>query len=172
MKIFRIFCFLCIFSFSSTFVFCEPAESHAENTETARWVKDLRRTEIITFGSLPFVGLWTTVGYGLAVHGTFHNPLNKSTSRYTQTEQKEIFAISAAVSIGLGLTDLAINLITRNLKKSRQDRMEKTIMVIPFSQQIKDFPPPQEPDDEEILREKDEKQKKEYLIGGLEDDVF
>ena len=168
MKFLRIFCFFCIFVFSSTFVFCQTAE----DSETSRWMKDLRRTEIITFGSLPFVGLWTTVGYGLAVHGTFHNPLNKSTSRYTQDEQKQIFALSAAISLGLGLTDLVINLISRNLKQSRQERMEKTIMVIPFSQQIKDFPPPEEQEDEENLWQTQEKQKKEYLIGGLEDAIF
>ena len=168
MKFLRIFCFCCIFVFSSTFVFCQTAE----DSETSLWMKDLRRTEIITFGSLPFVGLWTTVGYGLAVHGTFHNPLNKSTSRYTQDEQKQIFALSAAISLGLGLTDLAINLISRNLKQSRQEKMEKTIMVIPFSQQIKDFPPPEEQEDEENVWQTQEIQKKEYLIGGLEDAIF
>ena len=98
----RFLCLLAVLIFSSNFAF---AEKTSEQT-VPQWAKDLRRTEIITFGSLPFVTLWTTVGYGLAVHGTFHNPLNKSTTRYTQTEQKQIFAISAAAALALDLQTL------------------------------------------------------------------
>lgn len=162
-------CLLSLLIFSSNFAF---AEKTSEQT-VPQWSKDLRRTEIITFGSLPFVTLWTTVGYGLAVHGTFHNPLNKSTTRYTQTEQKQIFAISAAASVGLGLTDLAINLIMRNVKKSRQSKIEKTIRVIPFSEQMLEIQNPEHENFEEDFNfEREREHKKEYLIGGLENAIF
>lgn len=138
-----------------------------------QWSKDLRRTEVITFGSLPFVTLWTTVGYSLAVNGTPGNPLDKSSSNFSPDQQKKIMAIAVSASIGLGLTDLVINLITRKIKSDRQNKVEKTIRVIPYSQQLKDLPPETE-SLEENLKETSEQTSanEEYFVKGMENAVF
>ena len=134
-----------------------------------QWAKDVRRTEIITFGSLPFVTLWTTVGYSLAVYGEFHSPLDKSSSGFTTDDQKRIIGIAAATSLGLGLFDLAFTLISRKVraKKARSLRPDE-VTVIPLSQELKerqeqgedDLPPPQP----QIPQD--------YLQGGLESALF
>lgn len=122
-----------------------------------QWAKDMRRTEIIMFGSLPFVTLWTTVGYSLAVKGEFHSPLDKSSSGFTTGDQARIIGIAAATSIGLGLFDLAFTLISRKIKaKKRRNTNTDSVQVIPFSAEEPGMPqsPPA------------------YLQGGLESAVF
>ncbi|MBQ7158321.1 MAG: hypothetical protein IJS09_02705 [Treponema sp.] len=135
-----------------------------------QWAKDLRRTEIITFGSLPFVTLWTTVGYSLAVKGEFHSPLDKSSSGFDTDDQKAIIGIAAATSLGLGLLDLGITLISRRIKarKNRKQRPDE-VVIIPLSQEMKEWRERGEngepmPPEMQIPQE--------YLQGGLESAVF
>ncbi len=136
-----------------------------------QWIKDLRRTEIITFGSLPFVTLWTTVGYSLIAKGEFHSPLDKSSSGFDSGDQAAIIGIAAATSLGLGLIDLGITLIRRHAKekKNRRQRPDE-VEIIPLSQQMRkgqeqwrkngELPPPEV------------QLPQEYLQGGLESAVF
>jgi hypothetical protein len=108
--------------------------------EFPQWAHDLRRTEIVTFGSLPFVTLTATLGFGIgrwANGGQFPNPLSKNTSGYTQDEQLQILLISAGTSVVLGLTDLTINLIKRHTAKKNQSNTSGAIIVTP----INDSPP-------------------------------
>ena len=171
---------LCLFLtvlFIAQSAFCDTATSY-DDINFPQWTKDLRRTEIIAFGSLPFVTLWTTLGYSLAVKGSFHNPLDKSTSSFTQSEQKQIMAIAAATSIGLGLFDLTINLISRQVKNQKKKKIPKTIVVVPFSQEVREqipAPPKQEEfNEEEFTRDESLKmeESKPYLIKGMEDALF
>ena len=171
---------LCLFLtvlFIAQSAFCDTATSY-DDINFPQWTKDLRRTEIIAFGSLPFVTLWTTLGYSLAVKGSFHNPLDKSTSSFTQSAQKQIMAIAAATSIGLGLFDLTINLITRQVKNQKKKKIPKTIVVVPFSQEVREHipaPPKQEEfNEEEFTRDESPKmeESKTYLIKGMEDALF
>jgi len=137
-----------------------------------QWTKDLRRTEIIAFGSLPFVTLWTTVGYSLAVKGEFHSPLDKSSSGFTTDDQKAIIAIAAATSLGLGLLDLGITLIKRHirLKKSKAARPDE-VTIIPFSQEMKEWRERGRSKDGGPMPQ-DVQLPQEYLQGGLESAVF
>lgn len=173
MKFRKILALILVFLFSFSFLSADTATSY-DDINFPQWTKDLRRTEIITFGSLPFVTLWTTVGYSLIVKGSFHNPLDKSTSSFTENEQKKIMAISALTSIGFGLTDLAINLITRQIKTQKQRKVIKTITVIPLSEQIKEerLPPPAPNQDDEFEDNAMEFPQKDYFISGMEDAVF
>lgn len=102
------------------------------SAQLPQWVKDVRRTEIITFGSLPFVTLWTTVGYSMAVYGEFKNPFDKSTSSFTENDQWNIIQISAATCIALGLADLCINLIKRKVVRNRIESQSQAISVVPL----------------------------------------
>jgi hypothetical protein len=113
--------------------------------EFPQWARDLRRTEIITFGSLPFITLTATLGFGIARWangGTFPNPLDKSASGYTQDEQIQILLISVGTSVVLGLTDLTINLVKRHSAKKRQNSNSGAITVTPQSES----PPPESED--------------------------
>ena len=177
-KILSAFLVLC-FSLSS--LFCDTSSStDYDDINFPQWSKDLRRTEIITFGSLPFVTLWTSLGYGFAVQGKFHNPLDKSTSGYTESQQKQIIAIAAGTSLALGLTDLAVNLITRKIRKNRQQKIEKTIRVVPLSQLEKEnqddkipAEPPHSPSQEiDADFPLTNPPSKDYLIRGMENAIF
>ncbi len=169
---------LILFFFSFSFINADTkSTTNYDDINFPQWTKDLRRTEIITFGSLPFVTLWTSVAYGLAVQGTFHNPLDKSTSNYTEQQQKEIIAIAASASLALGLTDLAINLISRKIKSNKQKKIQKTIMVIPFSQEEKEGPAPLPPEKEfqdrnESPETENPELDQDYFTGGMESAVF
>jgi len=112
-------------------------EPYTKN-EFPMWAKDLRRTEIISFGSLPFVTLGVTIGFGSYKYATgelasFPNPFNKSSATYTTDEQMKIIELSAVISVGLGLTDFVINSIMRANKENRlkkiQDSKEKVIVT-------------------------------------------
>lgn len=179
----RFLCLLTVFFFSSYFIFAADtsASSSYNDIDFPQWARDLRRTEIITFGSLPFVTIWTTAGYSLAVKGTFHNPLDKSTSGFTEDDQKKIIAIAAGTSLCLGLADLTINLIARSVRKSKQRKTVQTIQVIPLSQQFREEPPNPsqqiQQDDESFLKREiqngyDRKDTKEYFVGGMENALF
>jgi hypothetical protein len=113
--------------------------------EFPQWAHDLRRTEVVTFGSLPFATLTVTLGFGIARWangGSFPNPLDKSASGYSQDEQIQILLISAGISVALGLTDLTINLVKRHNAKNRQNSNSGAITVTPISES----PPPESED--------------------------
>jgi hypothetical protein len=128
-----------VVSFLSLAVFCanvfcaDPVTVTVEpytKDEFPDWARHVRRTEIITFGSLPFVTLATTLGYGIFRYidhdmnsSYFPNPLAKTSSdaNLSRDEQLTILAISAGISLALGLVDLTVNLIKeRKAKKERE----------------------------------------------------
>lgn len=110
-------------------------------SEFPAWAKDLRRTEIIAFGSLPFVTLGVTLGFGAYTYAigetsSFPNPLDKSSQSFTTAEQLQILEMSCLVSAGLGLTDLLINFIQRTNKEQRLKRIQSSqekILVTPLT---------------------------------------
>jgi len=92
--------------------------------EFPQWAKDLRRTEIISFGSLPFVTLGVSIGYGgylyyTGVLDSFPNPLKKSENSFDTDQQVTILQMSLAISLGIGITDSIINFIQRTSKNRR-----------------------------------------------------
>jgi hypothetical protein len=114
--------------------------------EFPQWARDLRRTEIITFGSLPFVALSVTMGYGIvrfAGGSAFPNPFAKSADNLTQDEQKQVLFISLGTSVLLGLTDLTINLIQRHQAAKKRTTVSGTITVTEL-EHAAPLPPPEE----------------------------
>jgi hypothetical protein len=88
--------------------------------EFPSWAKDLRRAEIITLGSLPFVTLTVTLAYSLvgwsASGFTENTPslFSRTTdSSMTEDDQLLILGISLGVSVVLGLVDLFVNIHKR-----------------------------------------------------------
>ncbi len=161
--LFLIFAFLLVFSNSLSAADSSSLSGTWDDLNPPQWAKDLRRTEIITLGSLPFVTIWTTLGYSLAVLGEFHNPLDKSTDGFDDTDQMNIIKISAATCLGLGLFDLGFNLVKRAaVKKNLQKNENSAVDVLPFSvkQREQDALNPPKP------------QKQEYFECGVESAVF
>ena len=149
------------------------AESSYDDIKFPQWAKDLRRTEIITFGSLPFVTMWTTMCYSMYEYNEFRNPLNKSTDGFTTDDQKKVMTYSAAICIGLGLTDLAINLISRSAKKYRAKKASRPEIITIVSSE----------DERKMQEERDKMDGKdalqnppdfprEYFQGGVESALF
>ena len=101
-------------------------EEIQEKDETPQWAKDLRRTEIISFGTLPFVTIGTTLVYGGVLYGqgkvsSFPNPLDKGSSAFSTEQQVQILVTSVGISLGLGLIDLGINHIKRRNARARTE---------------------------------------------------
>jgi hypothetical protein len=118
--------------------------------EFPQWARDLRRTEIVTLGSLPFVALGVALGYSVIRYVDHDmdpdyapNPFAKTVSGLSTDEQLDILFISLGVSALFGLTDLTINLIKRHNTNKQQNTGAGAITVTPL-QAI----PPQLPEGE------------------------
>lgn len=165
-----------LFSTPNAFAASTSSSTNYDDIHFPQWVRDVRRTEIITFGSLPFVTLWTTVGYSLGKYGKFKNPLDKSTSSFTEDDQWNIIAISAATCVGLGLTDLTINLILRSQKQRRLRRqnMNQAFTVMTPSQMERENMPPMREDetDEQALERLKRENEMEARPNGPNQEIF
>jgi hypothetical protein len=88
--------------------------------EFPTWAKDLRRAEIISLGSLPFVTLTVNLVYSLSLWAStgftsnFPNLFARTTDDAMKEEdQLNILYISLGVSVVLGLVDLFVNIHKR-----------------------------------------------------------
>jgi hypothetical protein len=158
--------FLRIIFFVHFFLICSKSLFAADSTvviepytkqEFPQWANDLRRTEIIAFGSLPFVTIWVTVAYSAIVNGEFHSPIDKSSSGFSTSDQERIMQIAALSSLSLGLADLAVNLASRAIQNNEKKHIPETHAII-------------------ILPEKENDQvlsvPQDYLQGGIESAIF
>ena len=120
--------------------FCADTTPKAyEDDEFPQTLKDIRRFEIITFGALPFVTLDTTLAYSTyryAKHDfdSAYKPDIFTSSSYTQEEQKGIILTSVGVCVGIGLTDLVVQIIKRAINKKKPEINYDDIAVIPISE--------------------------------------
>ena len=126
--------------------------------EFPQLMKDLRRFEVITLGSMPFVTLDAAIvynGYKYATGKTSKfNPL--ATADYKPDEMKKIIITSLCVSTGIGITDYVIRLIKRksSQRKERQEYSGISIEENPDAVKIQlpqknEEPPLEEPPQEE-----------------------
>lgn len=125
----RLTALLCIFAIFSSLAFCGDSTDSEEDV-TPTWVKDLRRGEIITLGSLPFVSIAVSLGYGAYLYNTgvmdsFPNPFSKTSAQFNSDQTKTVFKISLGVSVGIGITDYVINLVKRKNEEKSQYRFEE-----------------------------------------------
>ena len=146
-----------------------PVFSETKNTtpkpydkdELPQTIKDLRRFEIITLGALPFVTLDTTLGYSTYryIKHDFdeeYKPDIFSKNQFTQDEQAGIIITSVGVCVGIGITDLVIQLIKRSSKKKRERQITyDDISIIPISEDpdASEIPLPQTQETEEEIEE-------------------
>lgn len=162
--------FALIISIFSQNVFCQSSEEPVPygDKEVPEWLKQVRRTEIISLGSMPFVTIGVTLAYSfynLATHdfdgAYFVNPFTKEGS-YTKDEQIGIIVTSSLISLGIGLTNLTINLIRDGINKNKNtETLQSNIKISTINNEINIYPIPQK-----------YKREKEYLFGNLESAVF
>lgn len=90
--------------------------------EFTTWQKDLRRFEILSFGALPFVSLFSFWGYDM-IRSSKHKgdpayypwPLKKADIAVplTEKEQKNVFFTAMGLSVGVALVDYVARSIMR-----------------------------------------------------------
>lgn len=135
------FIFILIFALiSATSLFSQ--ESHEpkpySDEEFSQVTLDLRRFEIITFGSMPFVTLdtiliYSTIKWGQnGFTGSFPNPFaSSSESGYSNREVIGIICTVVSVSLLIGLTDYIYHVIKRNNTISNTVIQQDKIYVLP-----------------------------------------
>lgn len=111
--------------------------------EFPAFMYDLRRAEIITLGSMPFITLGTSLGYSFgkyAYHGFdanyFSNPFAKTEeAMYSPDEQVGIILTSLGISLGIGITDFIVQSIKRNEKQKKlKNNNNSPIKITPISE--------------------------------------
>ena len=132
-KFSRFLAFLLIFTLSFSLFANEPSvkiDEYREGKETPSWLKNLRRSEIVTLGSLPFTTMSTTFAYSLfkGMKNNFAdgipNPLEKDKSGFTTDEQYGIFFTSLGISLFIGVTDYIVSTI-KDKKSEKQQILEQ-----------------------------------------------
>lgn len=120
-------CSIFILLFFSLGIFCaDTSPEPYTKDEFSPWLHQLRRSEIVTLGSLPFTTLTTSLGYSIYryVANDYNpeftpNPFSPAQASLTVEEQKQIFYISLSASLLVGLIDFTITMIKN--KKSKID---------------------------------------------------
>lgn len=119
--------------------FCEDTTPlEYDSSSMPQGLKDLRRFEIITLGSLPFVTLDAGIVYsGIRWANNGFDPNNPpnpfATSTYSTEEQMGILLTSIGISISIGLTDYIINLVKRSNRKKREQLLNQSIIITPLN---------------------------------------
>lgn len=143
------------------------------------WLQDMRRAEIVSLGSLPFVTLGVTLGYSLFRYFShdmnpdyFPNPFAKSSSaaRLTTNEQLGILFTSLGVAAVVGITDFTISSIQRHKRnKAYQELNRGAVEIIPLDEETvpQDDFPTQEDGSHENITLSQEDTSKEFLPFGL-----
>lgn len=113
-------------SFSAEETNVEPVP-YADD-EFPQWTKDLRRAEIISLGSVPFVALGITIGYGTYLYKTgetdhFPNPFSKGDDSFTESQQLKILGASLGAGLCIGVIDFTVNTIRRSVRNRREKKI-------------------------------------------------
>lgn len=131
---------ICLNLFSP--LFAESTDTTPEpykEEEFPQGLKDLRRFEIITLGSLPFVTLDTTLVYSTIRYAQHdfsaeYKPNIFSKSSFSTDEQKGIILSSIGISVGIGLTDYFVQLAKRSKKKKQKNVNYDDISITPIAE--------------------------------------
>lgn len=100
------------------------------------WQKDLRRAEIITFGSLPFVTFMSSIYYDIYRYYDHDQddtylpwPLKKDNAvPMSEDEQINILKASIGIAIGVAIFDYGFRAIRRAIRKSKIDRANREMV--------------------------------------------
>lgn len=126
---------------SSSFpVFSETPEPYQKD-EFPGILHDIRRAEIITLGSMPFITFSATLGYSFGKYAShnfdssyFVNPFSSTDENsFSTDEQIGILLTSLGISAGIGLTDFIVHTIKRNNRQRKLKKQKNTeIQITPI----------------------------------------
>lgn len=126
---------------SSSFpVFSETPEPYQKD-EFPGILHDIRRAEIITLGSMPFITFSATLGYSFGKYAShnfdssyFVNPFSSTEENcFSTDEQIGILLTSLGISAGIGLTDFIVHTIKRNNRQKKLKKQKNTeIQITPI----------------------------------------
>jgi hypothetical protein len=152
--VFLLFVFMLFSSYAQTSGTAKP-EPYGK-TEFPKWQQDLRRAEIIAFGTLPFVTFLSSVGFEIYRYreNNFADPYkpwpikdNKTAIPLTEKEQVSIFMISVGISIASTIFDYGYRAIMREIRANAMDRhnseIPDPIQIEPISAAAVSEPAPQ-----------------------------
>jgi hypothetical protein len=148
-------------------VLCLPAQTSASTTvtELPQWVKDLRRWEIIAFGSFPFAMLtvttavdiyrWSEVDFNDARYAPW--PLKSAGAIPMKWQEQELtITLAASLSIAIAVADYIIVQVKRNKARKKAEILPAGSSIIirtplfPDEPDVlpEDSPPEDSPSDE------------------------
>ena len=110
-----------------------------DRSTVPQWAKDLRRFDIIAFGTFPFTMLFTTIGYDVY--------LNSSSLPRPSNYHNDVLLISAGASLTLALVDIIITVVKRSKEQTRLESLPAgnyEIERLPYGEQDT---VPEEPDE-------------------------
>lgn len=125
---------------SSLPVFSETPEPYQKD-EFPGILHDIRRAEIITLGSMPFITFSATLGYSFGKYAShnfdssyFVNPFSSTDENsFSTDEQIGILLTSLGISAGIGLTDFIVHTIKRNNRQKKLKKQKNTeIQITPI----------------------------------------
>jgi len=108
-----------------------------ESKKVPQWTKDLRRWEIVAFGSIPFTLLFSSFavdmyrwqkanGMDFSADGRRYAPWPMKSAGavgLTRREQEMVFIIAASLSVSIAMTDLLIVQIKRRKARKRAEAL-------------------------------------------------
>ncbi|HRR02352.1 MAG TPA: hypothetical protein P5286_05580 [Treponemataceae bacterium] len=121
-----------------------------EKDEFPSWQSDIRRAEIIAFGSLPFVTFMTSLTYDIYRYIDHDQqdeylpwPMKEKeiAEPLSEDDQKKILLISVGVAIGVALFDYGFRAIRRHIRQSRQERRNREAQPVIIIEEIDDAVP-------------------------------
>ena len=121
-------------------LFSQSADKHEPvpyaKDEFPAWLGDIRRTEIIAFGSLPFVTFLTSIGYD-CYRWSSHDyasgyrpwPFKDSSNSVALTDQEQInmLLISAGVCVGVAVFDYGFRAVSRMIREGQAEKHNRSI---------------------------------------------
>jgi hypothetical protein len=131
------------------FVFNVPAQTKDtqeafNTTDFPQWAKDLRRWEIVAFGSIPFTMLFTTAGVDMRRWNNANGmdmsdegrryapwPLKSAGAELMSSDEfVQVLKIAACISVGVAFTDLIIVKIKRYKARKRAEALPAGTTII------------------------------------------
>jgi hypothetical protein len=116
----------------------EPAATHFDTSEFPQWARDLRRAEIVAFGSFPFAFFFATISmdlYRSATHGWDRRyapwPVKPAGSiDMTHDEHLLTLGLAAGGAVLIALTDYAIVRYKRSKAEQRSRELPAGTPII------------------------------------------
>ena len=149
-KSFFIISFIMLFSCTGLFAQSISPEPYSDE-EFPQAMLDLRRFEVITLGSMPFVTMDAAIVYNgykyFSGKADKFNPL--ATADYSPDEMKSIIITSLCVSAGIGITDYVIRLIKRKNSQRRIIQQSSNIKIEDDPEAVRIALPDEQPEPDE-----------------------